>query len=172
MNIDLVRMLGNLSQSLYPVQHMITGGAYVLGAAFLIIAISKLKKVAGAGHSSHEKTYGPLIYFLIGCALIFLPGVLKSLANTTFGAENVLTYGEVNKYDIYNAINLLIRTTGIIWFIRGCVLLTHASQPGSKVGSKGLGFLVAGILAMNIKNTIAMINSAILFLVKITGGKT
>lgn len=42
--IDLITILGNISQSLYPVQKLITGGAYILGVLFFITAIGKLKK--------------------------------------------------------------------------------------------------------------------------------
>ena len=56
---------------------------------------------------------------------------------------------------------ILIRTGGLLWFVRGCVLIAHASQPGTQQGGKGLLFILAGILAMNFDNTIAMVNSAL-----------
>ena len=54
---------------------------------------------------------------------------------------------------------LIIRTAGIIWFIRGSVLVAQASEPGGQHGMKGLVFIIAGILAMNFDNTIAMLNT-------------
>lgn len=55
--IDLITILGNISQSLYPVQKLITGGAYILGVLFFLTAIGKLKKIGDhrAQSSSQEK---------------------------------------------------------------------------------------------------------------------
>ena len=53
---------------------------------------------------------------------------------------------------------LLIRTAGILWFVRGCVLVAHASEPGTQEGPKGLAFICAGVLAMNFDNTISVLN--------------
>ena len=53
---------------------------------------------------------------------------------------------------------ILTETAGLIWFVRGCNLLAKSSEPGAKNGAKGLGFLIAGILAMNISSTSQMLN--------------
>lgn len=167
MNIDLIAMLGNLSLSLYPVQHFITGGAYLLGIVFFIVGIAKIKKVASS--RSQEKSYSSFIYFLIGSALLYLPYALKTLANTAFGSENVLTYTPImHQFTVYDSMILLIRTAGLLWFVRGCVLLTYASQPGAKAGSKGLAFVAAGILAMNITNTVSMLGTLLSYFMKLT----
>lgn len=160
-SVDLVTILGNLSQSLYPVQRLITGGAYLLGILFFITAIGKLRKIGDHRAQSHsqEKIFTPLMYIFMGAMLIYLPTALSIMANTAFGTGNVLTYSDYNPLNIYSSMGLLIRTAGIIWFIRGSVLLAHASQPGSKDGPKGLVFIIAGILAMNFDNTVAMVNT-------------
>lgn len=171
MNIpDFVSILGNLSQSLYPVQRLITGGAYLIGLVFVMTAIGKFRKIADhkAQSSSQEKMYSAMMYLLIGAALIYLPSALNLMANTAFGAGNVLTYAKPSTADIYSSMGLLIRTAGVLWFIRGCVLVAHSSQPGSKDGPKGLVFLVAGVLAMNFDNTIAMVNWVLGGLLKAT----
>ncbi len=171
MTIDLIGMLGNLSQSLYPVQHLITGGAYVLGILFIVTALFKLKKVGSSNRSapSQEKMYGVAMYFLMGSACLFLPTVLVYLANTAFGGGSALKYAPFNKNNFYSTVVLLIRTAGLLWFVRGCVLLAHASQAGSKLGSKGLSFIAAGILAMNLDNTIAVLNWIVFGLIKLSG---
>lgn len=158
-SIDLVTMLGNLSQSLYPLQRFISGGAYILGILFFITALTKLKTIGG-GHSQ-EKTFAPMMYFMFGAALLYLPTAISSLANTAFGVGNVLTYTDYNRANIFSSMGLIIRTAGLLWFVRGTVLVAHASQPGAQDGPKGLVFLVAGVLAMNFDNTIAMINSVL-----------
>jgi len=158
---DLITILGNLSQSLFPIQRLITGFAYLLGILFVIKAISKFRKIANytAQSSSHEKMYSPLMYLVIGAMFIYLPTALTVMANTAFGTGNVLTYSTNNPTNIYSSMGLLIRTAGILWFIRGCVLVAHSSEPGTQHGPKGLAFIVAGILSMNLDNTIAMLNT-------------
>lgn len=153
-------MLGNLSQSLYPVQHLISGGAYLLGLVFIFTALYKLKRIAShtAHSSSQEKMFTVVMYFLMGASLLFLPTAMKILATTAFGSDNVLTYGAFNQFDLFSSIYLLVRTAGLLWFVRGCVLLAHASEPGTQHGPKGLAFLFAGILAMNVNSTLSMLD--------------
>jgi len=158
---DLITILGNISQSLFPIQRLITGGAYILGILFFITAISKLRKIGDHRAQSHsqEKMFTPLMYLLIGAALLYLPSALDLMANTAFGIGNVLTYSDYNQGNIYSVMGLFIRTAGIIWFVRGCVLVAYASEPGAQNGPKGLVFIVAGILAINFDNTVAMVNT-------------
>ncbi len=155
-SLDIVSIIGNLSHSLTPVQFLLSGLSYTLGMLFFMIALVKLKKQAGS-HS--EKLLPPLTYLFGGAALIYLPSAVHILANTTFGMGNILQYSPPAPYDFYKALGLLIQTAGLIWFIRGCVLLIHSSDPQAKHGSKGLVFLFAGILAMNFQNTGQMLNS-------------
>lgn len=158
MNIpDLVTMIGNVSRSLYPVQHLITGGAYILGILFFMTAIVKLRSIAESKHSQ-EKMYSPMMYLLLGAGLLYLPSALDVMANTTFGVGNVLTYSSYNPSNIFSSMGLLIQTIGILWFVRGSVLVAHSSHPGTEHGPKGLAFIFAGILAMNFDNTIAALN--------------
>ncbi|KTD65905.1 protein IcmC (DotV)-like protein [Legionella spiritensis] len=167
---DLVMMIGNLSRSLFPVQHLISGAAYLVGILFFITAISKLRKIgdARARSSSQEKMFVPLAYFLGGAALLFLPSAVGVLSNTTFGVGNILQYTSFNPYDITNSMGLIIQTVGLIWFFRGCVLLVHASEPGVQHGPKGMAFLCAGVLAMNFKVTLSTANSIIEKMIAVT----
>jgi hypothetical protein len=158
---DLVTILGNVSQSLYPIQRLITGGAYLLGILFFITALMKFMKIGNhrAQSSSQEKMYSPMMYLVFGSMLIYLPSALNLAANTAFGVGNVLTYTSYNPNNIYSSMGLLIRTAGVLWFVRGCVLVAQASEPGTQHGPKGLVFIIAGILSMNFDNTIAVLNS-------------
>lgn len=157
MSIDLIEMLGNLSRSLYPIQTLLTGLGYIVGIVCAIIAIGKFKKIGDsrARGGSNEKMFIPTLYLLIGVGLIFMPSSISVLSNTAFGVNNALQYTEYNPYNIYSIIELLIRTAGLLWFIRGSVLLMHASEPGVQEGPKGLLFIIAGILAMNLQGTIS-----------------
>ncbi|KTD05570.1 type IV secretion protein IcmC [Fluoribacter gormanii] len=157
---DLIAIIGNFSRSLYPVQHLISGGAYILGILFFLTAISKLRKIADhrAQSSSQEKMYSPMMYLLFGAVLLYLPTALDVMANTTFGVGNILTYTSYNPSNIFSSMGLVIQTAGVLWFVRGSVLVAQSSQPGTQHGPKGLVFIVAGVLAMNFDNTIAMLN--------------
>ncbi|ASQ46954.1 type IV secretion protein IcmC [Legionella clemsonensis] len=154
---DLVTIIGNLSRSLFPVQHLISGGAYLLGLIFFILALTKLKKIGGSGGRSNERIFVPIVYLIGAAALLYLPTAVSLMANTAFGTGNVLQYTSYNPYNIYSSMLLVIQTAGLIWFVRGCVLLIHASEPGVQWGPKGLVFLCAGVLAMNFQNTASML---------------
>lgn len=169
-NIDVITMLGNISQSLAPVQTALAGFAYLLGILFFLTAIKKLRVIGNfkARSNSQEKIFGVFVYILAGSALIFLPSALTTLSNTAFGEGNILSYANFNKIDIYRSSGVVVRIAGLIWFIRGTVLLVHASEPSEKHGAKGLLFLFAGILAINFDNTIAMLNTSMDYLAHIT----
>ena len=157
---DLITILGNISQSLAPVQHLITGGAYILGVLFFMTAMNKFLKIGDhrAQSSSREKMFSPVMYLLFGAILLYLPSALNVAANTAFGVGNVLTYTNYNPNNVYSSMGLVIRTAGVLWFVRGCVLVAHASEPGTQHGPKGFAFIIAGILSMNFDNTIAILN--------------
>lgn len=159
--IDLIAILGNISHSLYPLQRLITGGAYLLGVLFFITAIMKFMKIGDhrAQSSSQEKMFTPMMYLLFGAILLYLPSALNLAANTAFGVGNVLTYTNYDPTNIYSSMGLMIRTAGVLWFVRGCVLVAHASQPGAQDGPKGLLFIIAGILSMNFDNTVSILNN-------------
>ncbi|MDF1677569.1 MAG: type IV secretion protein IcmC [Legionellaceae bacterium] len=153
---DLVSIFVNLSQSLAPIQRLLSGFGYVLGIIFILIAFGKFHKIGDARTQSHsqEKMFVPIAFFLMGAGLIFMPTAIQALANTAFGSSNVLAYAYETEDNLTNAIKFLIQTTGVIWFVRGSSLLAHSSEPGVKEGSKGVTFLVAGVFAMNIDSTI------------------
>lgn len=166
MNTDYITMLGNLSQSLYPIQRLITGGGYLLGTLFIMTAFFKFKKVSS--HGSREHMFSPIMYLLIGAVLIFLPSTLEVMSNTAFGTGNILAI-PYNKVDVRSTVILLIRTVGIVWFIRGCVLVAHASEPGKNHGLKGMLFIISGLFAINFEGSVAMMNWTLNNLLEMTG---
>lgn len=166
---DLVTIMGNIGRSLTPVETLISGLGYLLGILFIIHALLKLKKVSGSkGGGSQENIFVPLAYFVVGSMLIFLPSTIQVLSNSTFGTGNILQYTPFNPYDIYSSMGLLIQTAGLIWFVRGCVLLVHSSEPGTQEGPKGLTFVIAGVLAMNFEGTYGILNYTINHLLSLT----
>lgn len=162
MNIpDLVTMIQNVSRSLEAVQHFIGGLAYIIGLIFILIAFLKFKSLGekmGASGGSGEKMFVPVAYLVVGAALLFLPSALQVMSNTAFGTTNILEYRRYDTNTLFGALSIIVRTAGLIWFVRGCVLLAHASEPGVQHGPKGLTFLIAGILAVNFEMTVSYFN--------------
>ena len=158
--IDIIKIFTNLAESLGPVQAMLSGFGYVLGVGFVLASLTGFHKVADtkAQSGSQEKIFVPVLYLLMGVGLIFLPTTLSTLANTAFGVGNILAYSESTEDELVGAVKFLIETTGIIWFVRGSVLLANASHPGVQEGPKGLTFLVAGVFAMNFDNTVQAVD--------------
>lgn len=170
-NIDFVKMIGNLSQSLGSVRSLLVGMAYVLGILLVISALMKFKKMSET-KSSHEKSLIPTMFLMAGVMLIFLPSTVTYLSNTAFGTGNALQYIQYDPYDIYSSMGFLIKTAGVLWFIRGCFLVMHGGNPGAqKNARKGLTFIAAGILAMNFESTYAMMNYFFTQLLSATSSK-
>ncbi|MDF1684655.1 MAG: type IV secretion protein IcmC [Legionellaceae bacterium] len=164
--IDLIEILKNLHASLVPIRKMLTGFSYVLGLALVFTAFTKFKTIANAGHQSpsQEKPFVPVTYLAIGVGLIFMPSSFSVLANTFFGAESVLAYSNPSDTTVMSMMTFLMQTAGVLWFLRGSMLLVHSSEPGVKHGSKGLTFILSGILAMNFESTFGMLDSMFTYL--------
>jgi hypothetical protein len=160
---NYMTILSNIAGNLIPVQGLITGSAYLLGLLFFYQGVMRMKKLASKG--SGERPFVAYAYILGGAGLVFLPSTIDTLANTLFGSGNVLAYATYNRMTVYGAMGIIIQTAGLFWAVRGFILMVQASQPGSQHGFKGLGYLIAGILAINFDNTIAMLNS---FLTQLT----
>lgn len=153
---NLIQIIINLAQSLGSVQRLVSGFAYLAGLCFFITGIMKLRKLSQS-HSG-ESAFVPMAYLVGGAILVYLPSGFHVLTYTVFGTGSALQYASVNPITSDAAIMLIIQTAGLIWFIRGCVMLVTASQPGTQQGPKGAVYLFAGILSMNIQTTTAIIN--------------
>ncbi len=160
---DLTSILENLSRSLIPVQSLITGFGYLLGIG---LVISGLKKLAEVGGQSRQKISLALAYIVAGCIMVFLPTSLQVASNTFFGNSNALQYTPFSTYTLYGAVVVLIKTAGLVWFLRGIVLILHAAEPGKQDGPKGLFFLLAGIFAVNFQYTVEWIDEVFVYLLQ------
>lgn len=159
--VDIVQMLGNLTRSLEQVAYLVGGISYLSGLVFIIIGLLRFKKIGASGRQSQETPATPLAFIAGGAALLFLPNTMHLVSNTTFGNYNVLQYTNYNPYNIYQSIIILINTMGLIWFVRGTVMVVVASKPGHQAGYKGLFYLIAGVLALNFKLSMQFINYAV-----------
>jgi len=170
-------ILTNISKSLEPVQHLITGGAYLIGCAFIFKAIYSLKIYGEARTmmSNSASVKEPLVYLMVGALLIYFPTGLSIVMQTTFGYENPLDYGPVNSNNstldavfgngstVGKPLTMLIRVIGLVAFVRGWVLIARSASQGQPPGGtgKGLVHVFGGILAFNIVGTLQMINNTL-----------
>ena len=152
-------MLGNLGQSLVPIERLVTGVSYLAGLVLVYSGVFRFKKIGAAGGQSQEHYFSALSLVVAGAVLLFLPTSIRILSYTTFGSENILSYSNYNKWNIFQSMGILVQTAGLIWFVRGCIMVVHASEPGKQNGLRGFFFIVTGILAMNFVFTMSMINS-------------
>jgi hypothetical protein len=160
---DLITILGNLSQSLVPVEKLITGSAYVLGIFLVFSGLTRLKQLSES--HGREKMFHAVGFFVAGALLIFIPSTIKVIANSTFGTGNVLEYVQFNRLNFFTVMGVIIQVVGLFWAVRGAIMIITASQPGKQEGMRGVMFLVAGILAIHFDNTVAVLNA---FLSKFT----
>lgn len=164
-----------MSKSLPAVQHLLGGLSYLLGIAFCLVALVRFREHVESGSDQKKHHVAPYAYLLSGAMLLYLPSTMDALSTTLFGSStSVLQYAGYQPYDVYSSMTILIETTGLIWFIRGWVLISHASHPeqgqtGSKgVGPKGLIFVIAGLFAINFHTTVNMVDTVMNYLISFT----
>lgn len=169
-----VDILNNIANNLAPVERLITGGAYLIGCAFLFKAIYSLKIYGEARTmmSSHTSVKEPIVYLIVGALLIYFPTAISLVMTTSFGYGNVLEYAPVNGSNpaldtlfgsgsaVGRPLSMLIQVIGLIAFVRGWVLVARSASQGQPPGGtgKGLMHVFGGILAINIVGTLTMIN--------------
>lgn len=175
--ISQTSILTNIGHSLIPVERLITGGAYLIGCAFLFKAIYSLK-IYGESRtmmSNSASVKEPVIYLIVGAMLIYFPSAVSSIMESSFGYENVLQYAPVNSKNqaldsIFGSgsavgapVCLFIQVIGLVAFVRGWVLVARSASQGQPPGGtgKGLMHVFGGILAINIVGTINMINNTL-----------
>jgi intracellular multiplication protein IcmC len=172
-----VNILTNIANSMVPVQRLITGGAYLLGCAFLFKAIYSLK-IYGESRtmmSSHTSVKEPVVYLIVGAVLIYFPTAFQALMQSTFGYQNILQYAPINSNNhaldtlfgsgsaVGRPLTIIIQVIGLVAFVRGWVLIARSASQGQPPGGTGKGFVhvFGGILAINIVGTINMINNTL-----------
>ena len=173
-----VDVFANLAASMFSVERLVTGAAYLIGLMFAFKALMTLKahgesrsQMSSGGNSIKE----PLLYFLVAGMLIYLPSGFEVLMNSTFGYSNVLAYAPVNSHNsgldmlfgadsmFGSSLALIIQTIGVIAFVRGWILVARSASQGQQAGGtgKGLMHVFGGILAMNIVGTLQIINNTL-----------
>ena len=162
LSINVGEMLVNLSESYTPIFKMLTGGAYVMGFAFGMLAIYSLKEYGQARTmmSSNTSLKPAVIYMLVASVFLYMPSVVDILMQSTFGATTIpISYSETGSTDVVSAdvqiaILRLVQLIGVIAFIRGWFILAQSAKQGTQsVVGRALTHIIGGILAINIIGT-------------------
>lgn len=170
-------ILQNIANTLEPVEKMITGLAYVIGLAFAFKAIYTLKAYGEARTmmATNTSLKEPLVYLLVASIFIFFPTGVDIMLMTTFGSTNILQYAPVSSSNdtlnnlfgpgsaVGKPLVLIIQTIGLAAFVRGWILVARGASQGQPPGGtgKGLMHVFGGILAINIVQTLNIINNTL-----------
>jgi intracellular multiplication protein IcmC len=170
-------LLKNISDSIYPVERLITGSAYLIGCAFLFKAIYSLKIYGEARSmmSSSTNIKEPIVYFIVGAMLLYFPTGLSILLQSTFSVSNPLQYAPTDSKNIGidtlfgsgsavgRPLTMVIQVIGLVAFVRGWILIARSASQGQPPGGTGKGLIhvFGGILAVNIVGTLQMINNTL-----------
>lgn len=169
---DLGSLLEHVGQSLPALDRIESGFAYLLGIVFFWAGLKKLKTIADSRSQGGggARIFVPIAYFLGGSALIFLPTMVSIAKNTVFGSDSPIAYTSWIKQigDSYGnttyVTTTIIKLAGVMWFIRGTIMLVESSEPSGQDGAKGLAFLVGGIIAINIDYTYTLLSELLRFI--------
>ncbi|WP_133127910.1 type IV secretion protein IcmC [Legionella nagasakiensis] len=170
-------ILINIANNMAPVQRMLTGAAYLIGLSFAFKAIYSLKVYGEARTmmSTNASMKEPLTYLLVAGIFIYFPTAFEIFLNSTFGYTNILAYAPINSSNqaldtlfgsnsvVGPPLAVIIRTIGLIAFIRGWILISRSASQGQPPGGTGKGMMhvFGGILAMNIVGTLQIINNTL-----------
>ena len=168
-------LLNNLANNLGPVQKLISGAAYLMGIGFAIKAMYSLKALGEQRSSSaaNSSVKEPLLYLIVASVFIYFPTAVNVMLNTTFGSSSILQYSSIttsnstlsslfgNSY-IGAPLTIIIQTVGLWAFVKGWLMIARSTS-GSQQGGVGKGFVhvFGGILAINIVQTINIINNTL-----------
>lgn len=161
-SIDLTTILGNISLSLVSVRSLALALGYLLGIVFVVIGLMKFTKLR---KHSEELPSTAFVYVFSGAVLLYLPSSFAVLSNTFFGSTSILQYTPQKTFTVYDSMRIILQTIGVIWFVRGVVVLVQASQPGKQEGVKGLFFVIGGILAVNFDFTVEAFNGMVSYFI-------
>lgn len=178
MSSSYASILDNLTPSLLELEKLVSGAAYLIGVMFLIKGVMALKH-AGEGKSHMSQGHSlkePILYLSSGAMLIYLPTAMDVMLKTVYGSTNILSYNSLESGNpIVDALFgssglfggdlvIFIQLIGLIAFVRGWVMLAKSStQQGGHQGGfgKAIMHIFGGILAINIVQTINIINNTL-----------
>jgi intracellular multiplication protein IcmC len=169
MATDITTMIINFSNTLGPVNKLVTGLAYVMGIGLYFRAIYHLKIYGDMRTmmSSNTSIKTPIIFLLIGSVFIFMPTALSIVMRSTFGYSGINPLTDFPGYSNHNTLAMaavlkVVQFVGLVSFIRGWMFLVNAaSAHGGQPGTTGKAFthIIGGLMAMNIAGTATLLSN-------------
>lgn len=188
---DIGTVLANLRGVILPLTSLVLVISFVMGIGMIFGALTKMKKFGSImTMQSGEKGEigGPLVSFVVGAVLIYLPTSTDFLMNSLFetsqsifgGGGNInyqamgqgatlLSYSSASAglsmmwADMANTLVLFIQFLGFVSFLKGWIIMSKAASPGHQPGtfSKGLTHIVGGIVLINFIGMVNIIKNTI-----------
>ena len=174
-DIDFNSMLSAMQDNAGAIIKLVVATAYVIGIWFIFSAIIGLKKMGNSSMQQQSGIGGPLLKFIIGLLLLYLPSAIDVSVGSIWGHTAIGS--EASSYMEYKATSgdpysgakagaiALIRVMGYISFVRGLIILSHSGDQGSQSGTfgKGIVHIIGGILAINIVGSVKVIANTLGF---------
>ena len=163
---DVARMMETLKTNFLPIEMLITGFAYVAGLGLIFSAMHKLRAYGEVRTMmpSNAQMMGPVVQFLIGTFLMFLPSIITISVTSIWGTDSLLAWpGDTGDWDkIMGAVFGIVQILGYIALVKGLMLMSRAAQQGAQQGTfgKGMVHFFGGILAINIWGTVKVITAS------------
>jgi intracellular multiplication protein IcmC len=172
--VDLGTALENLTFAFESLVTLVAAISYVMGLYFIFRGIGMYKIFATQSFASAQKgeVAGPLVFLVVGAVLMYFPSTLDTSMQTLFGygvkdtpaAESMIGYSSISAsgehwQEISTVLIKYMKLIGFIAFLRGWTILSKMGHSGSQPGSvgKGIVHIVAGVLLINIVDTITLL---------------
>lgn len=167
-NLNLSQMIINIADTMPSVMAMVTALSYIIGIALATKGVYKLREYGELRTmmSSQTSLWPIILNLFCGFSLVYFPSTFDMGMFTMFGYDNPLTYtgaSDQQTTELVNAMVDIMQVIGAIAVIRGFMILNTSMQQGSQPGSfsKGITFVVGGILAINMYGTWDMLVNTI-----------
>ncbi len=157
-------MLANLAQVVPQLGDLVKGVMFFAGLLLIFRAIYAFKQYGELRTmmSVNADLKAPIIYLLVGAALLFYPSMAIFSLNTIYGSKGYELVAYVpnphwtdQTNQMVKDLATILRLIGYIAFFRGWLILTQlagqATQPGTF--GKALTHIIGGILLVNIFGT-------------------
>lgn len=171
--VDLGTALENLTFAFESLVNLVAAISYVMGLYFIFRGVGMYKIFATQSFASAHKgeVAGPLVFMVVGAILMYFPSTLDTSMQTLFGygtkemspAEDMIGYAAASSNAHWEEISTVLikymKLIGFIAFLRGWTILSKMGHSGAQPGSvgKGIVHIVAGVLLINIVDTITLL---------------
>lgn len=162
---DAGSMVGHAMKSLPGLVKLTNTFADLAGVAILIAGIFKFTDVKGVNPQGRYRAITPILWVVVGSALLNLAGSIETGLTTIFGSgadvHNLLAYQGSNlpsaSQTLIQALVAFARLFGLWAAIRGLMVLRHVGDPNYQKGNafkSGLMRFVFGCLLLNIVQSV------------------